>query len=76
VTDKVKSNVYEAIDAIDRLGVLYGDIRMENVLVLEDDSVRFIDFEISAVLDLNNEMFRADRAEVDIMFAILEHQEN
>lgn len=76
MTDKVKANVYEAIDAIHALGVFHGDIRKENVLVLEDESVQFIDFEISAVFDLNNDMFQADRAEVDVMFTILEHSES
>jgi RIO-like serine/threonine protein kinase len=76
VTDKVKSNVYEAIDAIHRLGVIHGDIRRENVLVLEDESVRFIDFENSAVLDADDGMFRADRAEVDIMFPSVRHPES
>jgi RIO-like serine/threonine protein kinase len=70
MTGKVRSNVYEAIDAIHGLGVIHGDIRMENVLVLEDESIRFIDFENSAVLDMDmdKDMFRGDRAEVDVMF--------
>jgi tRNA A-37 threonylcarbamoyl transferase component Bud32 len=70
MTDKVRINVYEAIDAIHGLGVIHGDIRMENVLVLEDESVRFIDFENSA-FGLNKEMFRGERAEVDVMFDTL-----
>ena len=71
MTDKVRMNIYEAIDAIHGLGVIHGDIRMENVLVLEDESIRFIDFENSAVLDMDKDMFQIDRAEVDVMFDIL-----
>jgi RIO-like serine/threonine protein kinase len=71
MTDNVRTNVYEAIDAIHGLGVIHGDIRMENVLVLEDESIRFIDFENSAVLDMDKDIFRGNRAEVDVMFDTL-----
>jgi RIO-like serine/threonine protein kinase len=71
MTDNVRTNVYEAIDAIHGLGVIHGDIRKENVLVLEDESIRFIDFENSAVLDMDKDIFRGDRAEVDVMFDTL-----
>jgi RIO-like serine/threonine protein kinase len=76
MTDKVRTNIYEAIDAIHRLGVIHGDIRMENVLVLEDESVRFTDFENSAMLDMDKDMFRGDRAEVDVMFDALKAPES
>jgi hypothetical protein len=45
------------------------------VLVLEDESVWFIDFETSAVPDVNKDMFQGNRVEVDTMFTRLRHRE-
>jgi DNA-binding helix-hairpin-helix protein with protein kinase domain len=49
LTSKVRENVLAAYAAFHGLGMMHGDVRKENILVLEDESVRLIDFENSSV---------------------------
>jgi RIO-like serine/threonine protein kinase len=73
LSDKVESNIYIAYDAIHRLGVIHGDVRKENVLILEDESVRIVDFENSSVVAENDEMklSQLDVTEVTLMLSAL-----
>ena len=50
MNDGVKSRVMDAYKALHEQGVLHGDIRRENVLVLGDGSVRIIDFDKASIL--------------------------
>jgi len=46
---KVEANVLAAFAALHKLNVIHGDVRRENVLVLEDHSVRLINFENGSI---------------------------
>ena len=50
MNDGVKGRVVAAYKALHEQGVLHGDIRRENVLVLGDGSVRIIDFDNASIL--------------------------
>lgn len=45
----VEANVRAAFAAIHKHNVIHGDIRRQNVLLLEDESVRIVDFETSYI---------------------------
>ena len=47
LTADVEQKVGEALTAIHRLGVIHGDIRVANILLSNDGTVWFIDFEAS-----------------------------
>ena len=47
LTTDVERKVREALTAIHKLGVIHGDIRPANILVGNDGTVWFIDFEAS-----------------------------
>ena len=58
-----------AYKTLHELGILHGDIRGENILVLRDGSVRIIDFDNASILpeeDINLTLREDD--EVAIMF--------
>lgn len=65
-TARVKSNIIAAYAAIHKLGVVHGDIRAENVLVLKDESVRIIDFENGST-NADIDQIEAEKEEVDRM---------
>jgi serine/threonine protein kinase len=50
MNDGVKRKVVAAYKMLHEHGVLHGDIRSENVLVLRDGSVRIIDFDNASIL--------------------------
>ena len=45
----------EAFEAIHSLNVVHGDVRPENILVAEDNSVWIVDFEFAQILEGNSE---------------------
>ena len=55
-------NILSAFGAIHDLGMIHGDIRKQNILVLEDESVRLIDFENSSTA--SDEMIRVEQGEI------------
>jgi len=64
---KVEDNIVAAFSAIHRLDVIHGDVRKENILVLEDESVRIIDFE-AAIIEVDHvEWFSVENNEVSRM---------
>ena len=50
MNDGVKSRVVDVYKGLHEQGVLHGDIRRENVLVLGDGSVCIIDFDNASIL--------------------------
>jgi RIO-like serine/threonine protein kinase len=50
MNDNIERNVLAAYRSLHERGVIHGDIRRENVLVLEDESVRIIDFDNASML--------------------------
>ena len=65
-TPRVKSNIIVAYAAIHKLGVVHGDIRAENVLVLKDESVRIMDFENRST-NAKIDQIEVEKEEVDKM---------
>jgi thiamine kinase-like enzyme len=66
-TKSVERNLRGALNAIHALGVIHGDIRLDNILIGKDGKVWFIDFETAFPADsiVSNEsrekMFQLDR---------------
>ncbi|HEY0697491.1 MAG TPA: class III lanthionine synthetase LanKC, partial [Micromonospora sp.] len=64
---RIHQQVAEAVQAIHRHGVVYGDLHMFNVMVDDDDQVTLIDFEVAALAAeasrpaLRNQAFAAPR---------------
>ena len=56
----VVKNVLDAFHSIHALGVFHGDVRKENILVREDESVMIIDFEKSVLDDVPAEQMTAE----------------
>ena len=50
MNDDIERKVLAAYRSLHDWGVMHGDIRRENVLVLEDESVRIIDFDNASIL--------------------------
>jgi RIO-like serine/threonine protein kinase len=46
LTEKGEKKIVNVFDAIHSLGVMHGDIRKQNILVGDNDSVWIIDFEM------------------------------
>ena len=68
MNDGIKNNVVAAYKALHERGVLHGDIRGENVLVLRDGSVRIIDFDNASLLPEEDvDLTRREDDEVVIM---------
>jgi tRNA A-37 threonylcarbamoyl transferase component Bud32 len=62
----VAKNVTRAFKEIHSRGVLHGDVRAENILVREDNSVVLIDFELSEI-DADKETLKAEEREVQLL---------
>jgi serine/threonine protein kinase len=45
-------NILQAFRSIHALGVIHSDVRKENILVREDNSVVIVDFEMSSFMDV------------------------
>ena len=54
VNDDIERKIFKTYESIHDLGVIHGDIRPENLLVLEDGSVRIIDFDNAAIFSLSD----------------------
>jgi serine/threonine-protein kinase RIO1 len=67
----VEENLLAAFEKIHALGVVHGDIRKENVMVKEDESVWIIDFELSIHEGVTEELIRDNNAALDYMLQIL-----
>jgi RIO-like serine/threonine protein kinase len=50
LTDNVERNLFAAYRALHKRQVLHGDIRKENILVSEDESVYIIDFDNASIM--------------------------
>ena len=67
VTPDIVQKVRNALAAIHAQGVIHGDIRLANILIGNDGTVWFIDFESSIFADsiqsveLRESMFRSER---------------
>jgi tRNA A-37 threonylcarbamoyl transferase component Bud32 len=71
LTPKVEQNLWAAFKEIHELGVVHGDIRNENVLVRDDESVWIIDFEMSMNEGVTEEDIEDENACIDYMLAKL-----
>lgn len=60
-----------AFEKIHALGVVHGDIRKENVMVREDESVWIIDFDLSVHEGVTEEMIKADKGALGYMLKTL-----
>lgn len=75
MTPTVESNIITAYTAIHKLGVVHGDVRPENVLILKDESVRIIDFENGLVVAENGlKEMETEKEEVNIMLRELKYK--
>jgi serine/threonine protein kinase len=63
-----------AFKAIHDLGVLHGDIREDNIMVLKDGSVRIIDFEFSVHEGVTKEHIDEEDRCIQYMFQQLEKE--
>jgi RIO-like serine/threonine protein kinase len=74
MNDNVERRVFEAYKDLHKRRVLHGDIRMENILVLEDDSVRIIDFDNAFILPENDvELMGREDDEITLMLKKLKN---
>ena len=68
MNDNVERRVFAAYKDLHKRRVLHGDIRMENILVLEDDSVRIVDFDNAFILPENDvELMDREDEEITLM---------
>jgi RIO-like serine/threonine protein kinase len=67
----IKRNILKAFTQIHARKVCHGDVRVENILVKQDNSVIIIDFEIS-VTQAPRDRLRAEVREVKALLANLE----
>lgn len=67
-TPKIKENIVAAFKDIHDLGVLHGDIREDNIIILKDESVRIIDFEFSANVGVTKEHIEEEDRCIEYMF--------
>jgi DNA-binding helix-hairpin-helix protein with protein kinase domain len=63
-------NVINAFKEIHARGVCHGDVRGENILVRQDESVVVVDFEMSTI-DANEDELKAEMREVRYLLALL-----
>lgn len=67
ITETVVRNVAKAYDEIHKLGVLHGDVRKENILVRQDESVVIIDFDRTEINNVSNELIQMEDADVEAL---------
>lgn len=65
-------NITHAFHSIHELGVMHGDVRRENILVREDDSVIIIDFESSDFDGVSENVLAIEEATVGKLLSDLE----
>jgi Uncharacterized protein with protein kinase and helix-hairpin-helix DNA-binding domains len=65
-------NVRRAFQLIHEVGVIHGDVRSENILVREDDSVVIVDFESGEFEDFPEEVVRMEDEVVEKLLSDLE----
>jgi len=74
LNDAVMKNVMRAFQLIHEVGVIQGDVRKENILVREDDSVVIVDFERGEFEDLSEEAVRMEEETVEKLMSDLEKE--
>ena len=73
--DTIRAKVTAAYKALHKQRVLHGDIRRENVLVLEDESVRIIDFDKATILpEIDEDLLLREEEDVASMLDELKGQ--
>ena len=61
----MRLSILDAYEALHDLGIIHGDVRKQNILVLKDESVRIIDFETGRVVEDEKELIDVIEVEED-----------
>lgn len=64
-------NVSDAYRAIHGLGAAHGDVREENILVREDDSVVLVDFERTEISGVSDKVINCEDRTVEALLSNL-----
>ena len=74
LNEVVGKNVKRAFQLIHEIGVIHGDVRRENILLREDDSVVIVDFESGEFEELSEEIVRMEDEVVEKLLSDLEKE--
>jgi RIO-like serine/threonine protein kinase len=80
-TTAIEQKLRDALDAIHGLGIIHGDVRLENIIIGEGGNVWFIDFETALLADsivsdeTREEMIQWDRDALTGCFRSVRPQE-